>query len=855
MTAGTGRRGRLIRRGSIALLAVAGLMLAAGARAQQDTMVQLDFNDVELSVVIETIAKQTGRNFIYDDRVRGRVTIVSPSPMTLDQAYAVFESVLQVKGFTTVEGPGGALKVIPIREAKESNIETSESTRRPPNRDRFITRLVPLQYIDAEDITNTLKPLVSKDASMVAYAPTNTMILTDSASNIRRILSILDSIDVETYREELAVIQVEYADAATLASQLVEIFGGEAAGTATPASAAARARARRTAAAAATTSPGKTPPRIITDSRTNSLIVLASRGRLDEIRSMVARLDVPVTGQGRINVYYLKHADAEELSETLNSLISGQPRSATAARPGQVAAQTAQALRGAITELADSVTITADVATNAILVQGSKEAYATLLEVIEKLDIERPQVLVEALIMEVTVTDSQDLGFNAIVELVGGGTGSSLVLQSATDAAAAAAPAFAGGPLGMIAAAPTITEFFTDTRQAAVDEDGNTVIDPDTGEVIRTGGGTIIQGIITAAAATGDANILSAPHILTSDNEEAEIEIGDNIPIVTSRVQSAAGVDQATDSLATSQNIERRDIGVTLRVTPQISEGDTLRLEIFQEITAVNSALSAIAGFNADEVGVALSNRKVENTVVVGDGETVVIGGLIGDEFSDNVSKVPFLGDIPLIGWLFKTTSLSVQKQNLLVFLTPHIIRKKEDLEFQTIRKREEFRRNVGASLERDEDEEPPELDEYGLPLKGETSSRNPARNRLDILEARYPLERMLEIEKQKQNGAAAEPETSREPALRYVVVAGIFRDDQAATEALTELLDAGYEGQLVTSADQGKLIFEVRVGPFESYDEAARTAETLGAAHGLEPAVMVERTAGGDPADGEDAP
>ena len=193
----------------------------------ENDKVQLDFNDVELAVVIETIARITGRNFIYDDRVRGRVTIVSPTEVSVDEAYAVFESVLKVKGFTTVMGPGGALKVIPIRDAKESNIDTIRERRSTPNSDRFVTRLIPLRYIDAEAITNTIKPLVSKDASMVAYPPTNTVILTDAASNIRRILSILDAIDVETYKEELAVIKIEHADASTLADQLSEIYGAE----------------------------------------------------------------------------------------------------------------------------------------------------------------------------------------------------------------------------------------------------------------------------------------------------------------------------------------------------------------------------------------------------------------------------------------------------------------------------------------------------------------------------------------------------------------------------------------------------------------------------------------------------
>ena len=205
-------------------LATAGPAFAQASECPPNQM-KLNLPDQELNIVIDLMAEKTGRNFIYDDRVRGRVTIVSPACVTLEEAYAVFESVLQVKGFTTVRAPGGSIKIIPLREAKETNVETVRGA--PPSSDRFITRLIPLRYIDAEAISNTLKPLVSKDASMVAYAPTNTIILTDSGTNISRILDILRDIDVETYKEELSVVHLRHADAATLADQLSEIFFAE----------------------------------------------------------------------------------------------------------------------------------------------------------------------------------------------------------------------------------------------------------------------------------------------------------------------------------------------------------------------------------------------------------------------------------------------------------------------------------------------------------------------------------------------------------------------------------------------------------------------------------------------------
>ena len=852
----------------LAGLAAAAALLAAGAARSvdpapvevgEDSLVQLDFQDVELAVVIETIARLTGKNFIYDDRVRGRVTIISPTRITVEQAYAVFESVLQVKGFTTVPGPGGAIKVIPTRDAKEMNIETLESRGVPPDRDRFITRLIPLQYIDAEAISNTLKPLISKDGAMVAYPPTNTIILTDASSNIRRILSILESIDVETYREELAVIHVQYADAATLAEQLAAIYETEGA---TGAQAIPRARAARVAARAAAQAAAagaaKTPPRILTDPRTNSLIVMAARQILDEIRRYVARLDVPISGEGSIRVYYLKNADAEELSNTLNALLGAQPSQPAAAAGGAALtgaaarAGGAQALSAVVSELAGGVTVTADVATNSLVIQGSKEAYQTLAAVIEKLDIARPQVLVEALIMEVSVGDSQELGFDGIVRVFRNNTG--YTVASLTDSTVN--PTIFGQPMGGAETSPPkqpvddLGDLIGDIAEEAANAfvgaaTYNTVtIDKDDEGKITSVTGSFIQGVIRATANKAGTNILSAPHILTSDNEEAEIKIGSNIPIITSRVQSAAGQELG---LATSQNIERKDIGVTLRVTPQITEGETVRLEIFQEITAIDARATAATG-TPSEVGVSLSNRKIENVVVVADAETVVIGGLLGDTYSDTVDKVPWLGDIPILGWLFKRTKRTLDKVNLLVFLTPYIVRKPTDLEYQTIRKREEFRRKSAGALvdprspKEREGEEEQFLDEYGVPLE-KTGKRNPARDRLGELSERYPLERMREIEQQDVEAAAAREAEKAEAAARprYAIAGGVFPDEAVATQRLTELLDAGYEATLVSSPRNGGLVFELRLGPFASREQAEREAEVLQRAFGLDTSLLEE--------------
>lgn len=793
--------------------------------ADGDELVQLDFDDVELTVVIDTIAKLTGKNFIYDDRVRGRVTIISPSMMSVDQAYAVFESVLKVKGFTAVAGPADVLKIIPIRDAKESSIETvNEDGRYSPNRDQFVTRLIPLLYIDAEAITTTIKPLVSKDASMVAYQPTNTIILTDTQSNIRRLLGILEAIDVETHKEELAVIKVEHADAGTLADQISEIYGAEVTGRGGSTAAARRARAtRRTggnqaAATPAASSASRGQVRIITDERTNSLLVLTSKSQLSDIRELVRKLDIPIQGGGRIHVYNLLHADAEEMAQTLNGLLSGQTR-APAARSGRAGGNQAgggapAAIRSAITELAQGVTLTADPATNSLVIQASKEAYETLVRVIQELDISRPQVLVEALIMEFDVTDNESLGIEWALRIVNGDT---QMLYGFGEAASAGAVAGAtGGAGGPIAAGVASVV----GRGIPTDSDGN-----------ATGDGTSYAAIIRATASNGNVNIVSAPHILTSDNEEAEIRIGNNIPIITSRVQAASG----NPNLSTSVNVERQDIGVTLRVTPQISEGDSLRLKIFQEITDVNTELSqeVSGGVEGGEaaVGVSLTNRRIENTVVVADGETVVVGGLISDVLNKSVNKVPFLGDIPVIGWAFKSRTHTLRKINLVVMLTPHIVRNEEDLESESIRKRIEFQEDALGD---------PSFED--APRTEGEKKLLPVETRLWDLRDRYPRARMNEIDEER--AAAREAlEAARmgpPPDARYSLRVARYGDETAATDRLTEILDAGYDATLVTGETMGVVVFDIHVGEFTSLAEAEKLAEAIRLTFGLKPEVVI---------------
>lgn len=801
------------------------LPTAAQSRSAAPTdsreLVSLDFNDVELPVVIDTISRMTGYNFIYDDRVRGRVTIVSPTEVTVDQAFAVFESVLKVKGFSLVLGPGNTYKVIPIRDVKESSIDTIRGGGRSPNRDRFVTRLIPLSFIDAEAITNTIKPLVSKDALIVAYQPTNTIIVTDSESNIRRLMQILDAIDVESYRQELAVIKIENADAATLGDQISEIYGGSVSVQAGGATASQRrARARQAAGAAQPQGAGTAPigpdVTILPDERTNSLLVLASRQQLADIRGLIEKLDVPVRGHGRIQVYYLRYADAEALSETLNSLLgSGGGGGGRSTLPG-AASNVAQNLRSAVTPLAEGVTITADPATNSLVIQASKEAYETLAQVIEKLDVSRPQVLVEALIVEVDVTDKLDLGFSAAYRVINGDTD----MLFSTGALSAVAPGS-----GLVSSAFRTKSFSDPTK--AFDQSNQPDLD---------GSSNLSLGI-TANQQDTDLNIVSAPHILTSDNEEAEIKIGQNIPIVTGRTSApvSSGGTSGQQGLANAVSVQRQDVGITLRVTPQISEGDTLRLEIFQELTEVTDSP---AGVDPNESGVTLNSRKVENTVVVNDGETVAIGGLISEVFNDSMNGVPWLADIPFLGWGFKNKSKNLRKINLIVFLTPHIVRNADDLERNTIRKRIELEDSVDP-------EEKKSFTELAKADRKKRGSFAAARELNDHAE-RYPIERMKALEQDRMVASEKRKEEARRKAesgtQQYVVDVATFFDETEATEQLINLIDAGYDGSLAARESGGRVVYTIQVGPFDDVWDAEQAAQTLDESYGFDSTVALQR-------------
>ena len=790
---------------------------------EQGDKVTLDFQETELTDVITMISRLTKKNFLFDDRVRGRVTVISPSPVTPEEAYRVFEAILQVKGFTTVPGPGGILKIVPLRQAKESPIQTVPGESAVANRDLYITRLLPLRFVKAETIISTLRPLISKDANLIAYTPTNTLILTDTAANIRRLVTIISEIDIETYQEQIKVIPIEYANAAGLTAHLREIFAEPGSGAKRPKPATPRAQRQRgrrakpaaAAGAGATIVGSAGAPRFITDDRTNSIIVLAPQATIDEVERLVTLLDYERRGTGRIHVYRLQNADAEEMAQTLASLVQGAGR-----RPGPGGAQGAAAPAAVVARLGEGISVTADAPTNSLIIQASADGFSALQDVIKALDVRRPQVLVEALIMEVNVTDSNALGLAFLFQNNLADGGESRVLVGSAS----------GVSDDSVSTDSLFPSSFSNFTSAVI---GKTVT------VIGTDGVPVdvpaIQGIIIARASDSDTNIISSPVILTADNEEAQIVVGQNIPIPTTRLQTADS--SAAGGFQTSQNIERQDVGVTLRVTPQISEGDTIRLQIYQEISEVLS--------EQDELGPTTTNRTVENTVFVRDGEAVMIGGILSETETDSVSKVPFLGDIPILGWAFKSKSTDVRKVNLLVVLTPHIVRDPEDLKRLTVEHRERFRDGASESFELSKDESTGRERALAAGLDLPRDS-NPVRRELERHERRYPTESLPSMrrrggERERERLLEIENLKAQEASGNYILQVAHFREASDAVDLLNTLISSGYDGTVLSRSERGETVHLVQVGPYSDENRAQLTAREIRASTGLHVLVTVE--------------
>jgi general secretion pathway protein D len=624
------------------------LCLCGGASQAQE--VNFDFEDADLRAVIQAVAEFTGRNFLVDPRVQGRVTVVAPTPLTEEQAYQVFQSVLEVNGFVTVEADG-ATKIVPAEEGKSRDTNVFEDDPQA-NLDDIQTRVLHLTYVNPERLVPILRPLVPAYGHMAADSESSSLIITDRAANVDRLVSIINRLDRPAKAGELEVIPLVHASAGEMSELLGRLYPTESGGLT-----------------------------VMDDIRTNSIIVKADVATRTEIRGLIQDLDLPTQSSGDTNVIFLNNADAENLAGVLQNMVE------SSAGQGE----------GALS----STDIMADPDTNAIIVRASQADFNTIRQVIENLDVRRLQVYVEALIAEVRTDFIQELGiqFQTAEGLRDGTRG--VVGGTSFD-------------VGTNIRDVTLNPLATGSGLGVGFIDG-TVILPDGTEVVN------LVGLARALETDSDNNILSTPNILTMDNQEAEIIVGQNVPFVTgafSQISSGSAVENPF------QTIERRDVGLTLRIKPQITEGSAIKMEIYQEVSSVAQ--------RGEATDIVTNTRSLQTTVVAENNRMLVLGGLIQDDISQNVQKVPLLGDIPILGNLFRYRNNTRNKTNLVVFLLPRIIRGYADMDEPTRRKYEYLEQMTEEQDVRNPESVPPPIQEWDFIVPG----REPPETQLEETEA-----------------------------------------------------------------------------------------------------------------------
>jgi len=599
------------------------------ASLQSGRYVTIDFDNVDITVFIKFVSELTGKNFVIDDKVKGKVTVISPKKIAVDEVYKVFESVLEIYGFATVQA-GDVIKVILAQDARGKNLELRLKREDIAPEDKIVTQILSLQHANPDDMKKVLDPLISKTSVILAYPPTGMLIITDVLSNIKRLQDIVTTLDVEGVGEMISYIPLKYASATEMAKSLVTIFQQQA------------VPGRRVIASI----------KVVADDRANALIILAAENDTAKIRELVNLMDKEIPrGEGTIRVYYLQNAKAEDLVKVL----TGLPQQA---RPTG-AAGTPAAPPSSAPALSKNIQIMADKATNSLIITADTADYLVIEDVIRKLDITRSMVYLEGLIMEVNANKNFNVGVEwsmlrgvdiSQVSNLGGQSvgavgfrGTSIIPQlNSTGTGLSALPG--GFSMGVIGAGIKI------------------------GGVLFPNIGAVLQ----AYQNDTDVRILSTPQLLTMDNEDAEITVGENVPYVTRQ-------DTTLGSTTNYSNYEYKDVGVTLKVTPQINKDGFVRMKLDQAVTKIISQSAEVDATGNKVLTPTTLKRTAKTTVVVKSGETVVIGGMIQDDSSEGTYKVPLLGDIPLLGWLFKSRSNSNQRTNLFVFITPRIIEQPED--------------------------------------------------------------------------------------------------------------------------------------------------------------------------------
>lgn len=620
-------------------LCAASSLAAAKKEQAGDQKVTFNFVDVDLPVITKFISDITKKNFIFDERVKGKITIIAPSKLSVDDAYNLFTSVLELKGFTVVPSGVDAYKIIPSSEARQRGIEITRDKQHV--NESYIARLIPLKNISSDDALKFLQPIVSKDGYVSAFGPGNLLLIIDSGLNMEKILSLIESIDQPSMREGPEIVFLKHSSADAVSRTLNE------------------GMAHKLRAGQQPVMPEET--KAVADQRLNAVVLFGDRGVRESMKSLIALLDVPSPeAQGRINVYFLENADAVELAKVLEGILRGV-QSQRQAAPGTQAVTPFEAAGG--------ITITADKASNAVVIVASPSDYQNLSQVIKQLDRKRRQVYVEAMIVEASMDKVRDLGVkwratatkNGNPIAIGGfGSIDSTAVQNVIQG-------LQGATLGGIGN-------FLNIPFTRINTDGTV-----TKDTLTVPG---FAALLSLNEFRDAVNVLSTPQILTSDNKEAEIVVGENVPFITKREADP------TRTVSVFSTIERKDVGITLRITPQISEGDHIKLDIYQEISALKQTDTEAILIS---VGPSTTKRSTKTSVVVKDQQTVIIGGLMQEREEEKITKMPVLGDIPLLGWLFKNKSISKNKTNLLVFLTPHVVKESEQMVRITADKQKEF--------------------------------------------------------------------------------------------------------------------------------------------------------------------
>jgi general secretion pathway protein D len=623
----------------VATLLVA-LTVSAGTVAQQER-VTLNFSNTEIEAVVRAVAQFTGKVFIVDPRVKGTLTLTIEQPLSPEQALGALSAALRMQGVVLVES-GGVVRVVPEADAK---LQGGAVQSGPPvtRGDELVTQVFRLNYAAAASIVQVLRPLIAPNNTISAYPANNTLVVTDYAENIRRIARIIASIDTPA-GSEIDIVQLKHAIASDLAVLLGKVLDAAAQG--------ADASQRVT---------------VLAEPTSNSLLIRsASPARVNLVRTLIAKLDQPSAVPGNIHVVYLKNAEATRLARTLLGSGGGDPAAgglspsttptafqAAGRPPGspQMAqtpgggSTTSTAAGAPVSGQVGGAQIQADPTTNTLIITAPDAVYRQLRVIIDKLDVRRAQVFIESLIVEVTGDQAAEFGIQWQTGLGNTAAGS--------DGGVLAGTNFGGAGQNIRGVAANPTTAGTGLNIGFVN-----------GQITLPGIGTItnLQFLARALERNTKANILSTPNILTLDNEEARIIVGQNVPFITGQFTTAASA-----TINPFQTIERKDVGLTLRVRPQISEGGTIKMVIYQEVSRVES--------DSNPAGIITNIRAIETNVLVDDGSIVVLGGLVQDSVASNVEKVPLLGDIPLLGQLFRYETRRQQKTNLMVFLRPFVVR------------------------------------------------------------------------------------------------------------------------------------------------------------------------------------